>query len=245
MTLIEQTDRTLTMAVNQFAGHSIFLDKLMYYILDTALLNGGVFLAAYCWLWFETDENGVHSQRRNVVVGQMAILGVAGIVVLLKVFLPFRHNPLNSPDLGLRLAFGVDPASLATSNSFPSGHAALFFALSVPLWRRSRWLGAASAVWIFLSICLPLLFLGDHWPSDIVAGATIGIASMLLLCRLIGATRLPGRLLRFSKTHPSAFYAMAWMLALETALRFADAEKFASGAGRLAQALLYLPPLPR
>lgn len=238
MTFIEQTDRALTLAVNQFAGHSILLDKLIYYILDTALLNGGVFLAAYCWLWFETDKNGAHPQRRNVVVGQMAVLGVAGIVVLLKIFLPFRPNPLNSPDLGLRLAFGVDPASLAASNAFPSGHAALFFALSVPLWIRSRWLGAASAVWIFLSICLPLLFLGDHWPSDIVAGAAIGIASMLLLCRLAGATRLPDRVLHFSKTHPPAFYALAWMLALETALRFADAEKFASGASRLAQALL-------
>jgi len=239
MTLIEQTDHALTMAANQFAGRSIVLDRIVYDILDTALLNGGVFLAAYCWLWFETDENGVYSQRRNVVVGQMAVLGVAGIVCLLKLLLPFRHNPLNSPDLGLRLAFGVDPALLATSNSFPSGHAALFFALSVPLWIRSCWLGAASAVWILLVVCLPLLFLGDHWPSDMIAGAVIGIASMLLLYRLVGATRLPDRALHFSKTHPPAFYAIAWMVAFETAVRFEHVETFFSGAGRLAQSLLF------
>ena len=239
MTLIEQTDRALTMAANQFAGRSILLDRLVYDILDTALLNGGVFLAAYCWLWFEAGENGVYPQRRNVVVGQMAILGVAGVLGLLKFLLPFRHNPLNSPDLGLQLAFGVDPVSLSASNSFPSGHAALFFALSVPLWRRSRWLGAASAVWTLLIICLPLLFLGDHWPSDMVAGAVIGIAFMLLLCRLIGSTTLPDRALHFSTTHPPAFYAIAWLVALETAVRFGDVETFISGVARHAQALLF------
>ena len=239
MTLIEQTDRALTLAANQFAGHSILLDRLAYDTLDTVLLNGGVLLAAYCWLWFETDENGVYPQRRSLVVGQIAILGVAGVLGLLKFLLPFRLNPLNSPDLGLRLAFGVDPLSLATSNSFPSGHAALFFALSVPLWRRSRWLGAMSAVWILLVICLPLLFLGDHWPSDMVAGAAIGIAFMLLLCRLIGATTLPDRALQFSTTHPPAFYAIAWLVALETAVRFGNVETFISGVARHAQALLF------
>jgi hypothetical protein len=35
-------------------------------------LKGGVFLAAYWWLWFEVDRNGVHAQRRDVVV---ALLG--------------------------------------------------------------------------------------------------------------------------------------------------------------------------
>ena len=239
MTLIEQTDRALTLAANQFAGHSILLDRLAYDTLDTVLLNGGVLLAAYCWLWFETDENGVYPQRRNLVVGQIAILGVAGVLGLLKFLLPFRLNPLNSPDLGLRLAFGVDPLSLATSNSFPSGHAALFFALSVPLWMRSRWLGAASAAWILLVICLPLLFLGDHWPSDLVAGAVIGIALMLLLCRLVGATRLPDRVLHFSTTHRPVFYAIAWMVALETAMRFGDVETVVSGVARHAQALLF------
>lgn len=239
MTPIEQTDRALTLAANQFAGRSIVLDKFVYDILDTALLNGGVFLAAYCWLWFETDKNGVHAQRRNVVVAQLAIIGVAGAVKLLKVLLPFRHTPLNSPDLGLQLPFGVDPVSLSASNSFPSGHAALFFALSVPLWVRSRWFGAAAAVWTSLAICWPLLFLGDHWPSDIVAGAVVGVGLMVLLGRLIEATSLPAQVLRFSAAHPPAFYAIAWLVALETAVRFGDVEAFVSGAGHLARTLLF------
>jgi undecaprenyl-diphosphatase len=158
---------------------------------------------------------------------------------LLKILLPFRHNPLNSPDLDLRLPFGVDPASLSATSSFPSGHAALFFALIVPLWMRSRWLGAAAAVWTSLVICLPLLHLGDHWASDIVAGAVVGVVLMLLLHRLMGTTGLPDRVVGFSATHPPAFYAIAWLVALEIAVRFGDVQAFFSDAARLARALLY------
>jgi|HubBroStandDraft_3_1064219.scaffolds.fasta_scaffold16349_2 undecaprenyl-diphosphatase len=237
MTLFEQTDRALTLYANQFAGRSIVLDKFVFDILDTSLLNGGVFLAAYWWLWFEADESGVHAQRRNVVVALVAVIVVAGASLLLKVLLPFRYPPLSNPDLGLRLPFGVDPTALNHFSSFPSGHAMLFFALSVPLWIRSRWFGAAAAVWTLLMICLPLLYLGDHWPSDIVAGAVVGVALMLLLCRLIGATGLPDRVVRFSATHPPAFYAIAWLVALEITARFGGVEAFFSDAARLARAL--------
>ena len=239
MTLIEQIDRALALYANQFAGRSIVLDKFVYDILDTSLLNGGVFLVAYWWLWFEADESGVHAQRRNVVVALLAVIGVAGALKLLKVLLPFRYRPLNDADLGLRLPFGIEATSFNEFSAFPSGHAMLFFALSVPLWMRSRWLGAAATAWTLLAICLPLLHRGDHWPSDIVAGAVVGVALMLLLCRLIGATGLPDRVVRLSAMHPSAFYAIAWLLALEIAVRFGDVEAFFSDAARLARELLF------
>jgi membrane-associated phospholipid phosphatase len=66
---------------------------------------------------------------------------------------------------------------------------------------RSRWLGAAVVVWTLLMICLPLLYLGWHWASDVVAGAVLGVLLMLLLLRLIGATGLPDRVVSFSATH--------------------------------------------
>jgi len=65
MTLFEQIDCPLALYANQFAGRSIVLDKFVYDILDTLLLDGGVFLAAYWSLWFEADKSGVHAQRRN------------------------------------------------------------------------------------------------------------------------------------------------------------------------------------
>lgn len=103
---------------------------------------------------------------------------------------------------------------------------------------RSRWLGAAAIVWTSLSICLPLLYRGEHWPTDLVAGAVVGVALMVLLCRLIGATRLPDRTLRFSATHPTIFYTGAWLLALETAELFENVQAYFKDAANLARLLL-------
>jgi undecaprenyl-diphosphatase len=238
VTLIEQTDRALALAVNQFAGRSIVLDRLVDDIIATALPTGGVLVGALCWIWFETDETGVHSHRRSVVTALLAVIVVAGAAWLLKAHLPFRDKPLNDPDLGLRVAFGVDPTSLNDLSAMPSGHTAFFFALGVPLWMRSRWLGAAAAVWTSLTICLPLLYRGEHWPSDIVAGAVVGVTLMFFLCRLIAATGLPDRILRFSATHPPAFYAIAWLFALEIAQMFEGVQAYLRDAAHLARVVL-------
>jgi undecaprenyl-diphosphatase len=235
MTLFEQTDRALSQTANHFAGRSIAFDMVVRDMLNTALPNGGLFVAALCWLWFETDRLGAHPERRNVTTSVLAVTIVAGALWLLKALLPLRHRPLDDLDLALRVPFDVDPTSVNALSAFPSGHTAFFFALSVPLWRRSRWLGAAAAVWIFLAICLPLLYRGDHWPSDIVGGAAIGVALMLLLCRLIGATALPDKVLAFSKRHPPAFYAIALLLALQIALLFGDIHAYLTNAVRLAR----------
>jgi hypothetical protein len=47
------------------------------------------------------------------------------------------------------------------------------------------------------------------------------------------------RSIPFSATHPAAFYAIAWLVTLEIAVRFGHVEAFALDAARLARALLF------
>jgi undecaprenyl-diphosphatase len=238
MTLFEQTDRALTLSANQFAGRSLVLDKFVNDIVYLPLLNGGVFLAAFWWLWFEADENTVCAQRRSVVAALLGTIVVAGVSHLLKSLLQLHYLPLHYQDIGIRLPFVVDSTPI-NNFSFPSTHAAVFFSLCVPLWMRSRWLGAAAVFWTLLVICLPLIYLGFHWASDVVAGAVFGVALILLLRRPIGATGLPDRVVRFSATHPPAFYAIAWLFALQFALLFGDVREFLLDAASLARVLLF------
>ncbi|MBS0525640.1 MAG: phosphatase PAP2 family protein [Proteobacteria bacterium] len=238
MTPFEQIDHALALYVNQSAGQSRAFDRFVFNVVDSRLFSGGVFLVPYWWLWFKADGSGAYVQRRNIAVAALAVGVVAGTVLLLKGLLPFRRNPMSTPSLGLHLPFGVDPAWVNYTNSFPSGHAALFFALSVPLWMYSRRLGATAAAWALAVICLPLVYLGYHWPSDIAAGAVVGIVLMLLLCRPIGATGLPDRLVHFSETHAPTFYALGWLVAFETAVMFDDVKAFSVHAVRLARVLL-------
>jgi membrane-associated phospholipid phosphatase len=75
--------------------------------------------------------------------------------------------------------------ALPPNGSFPSGHATLAAAVAAALWWSSR--RAALAVGAFaLVIALSRLWLGVHYPSDVIAGLALG-AALGLLCAV--ATR--------------------------------------------------------
>ena len=227
-------DRYLLLWINSPAGQNGVVDKFMYDLADSDLVKGGIFLAFYWGLWFDRDG----SQRRDVVVALAAAIITAILSRGLQVGLPFHLRPLHTPGIGVHVPVGVDPAILNTFSSFPSDHAMLFFALSVPIWWRSRWLGAAAMLWTVLLIALPRVYLGYHFPSDVIAGAVLGVIVMVVLCRLISRMRLPDRVVALSKTHPAAFYAVAFLVTFELAWLFADVRHFLLDAVRIAKMLV-------
>ena len=64
--------------------------------------------------------------------------------------------------------------------SFPSGHAAFYFAISTIIYLYNKKIGILFFIASFL-ICLSRVFIGIHWPSDILAGALVGIFSACLV----------------------------------------------------------------
>lgn len=232
MATIAGLDEAFLLWINHPAGRSAVVDRLVYDIADSILLKGGVFLALYWWLWF--DHKG--KRRREVIVALFAAIIIAVVSRALQVALPFHQRPLHSPGLGVHVPLTVDPETLNTFSSFPSDHAMLFFALCVPLWRRSQWLGMAAGLWAALVICLPRIYLGFHFPSDVIAGAVLGIALMLVLRAWIVRTTLPDRIVHFADSHPAAFYPLAFVLSFELATLFGDIRHFivdAVGLGKI------------
>lgn len=72
------------------------------------------------------------------------------------------------------------------TSSFPSGHATLVFALSALVFPYNRKLGTALFALSAL-IGAARVFVGVHWPIDIIGGAVLGIGSALLAHRLVPA----------------------------------------------------------
>lgn len=69
----------------------------------------------------------------------------------------------------------------AQEASFPSGHASFYFALSTIIFIYNKKLGALFFIGSLL-ICLGRVFSGIHWPLDILAGITVGVATALIVC---------------------------------------------------------------
>ncbi len=71
--------------------------------------------------------------------------------------------------------------------SFPSGHAAASFAAGVMIFKGTRrWFGVPCLALAFL-IAFSRLYVGVHYPSDVIAGALIGtLVSVLLFALFAG-----------------------------------------------------------
>lgn len=103
-----------------------------------------------------------------------AVLARFGIVELIRRFWPIPRPFVEYP-VNLLVKYTDKPA-------FPSGHAAFFFALSWVIYSYNKKTGILFFIASFL-ICLSRVFVGIHWPSDILAGAIVGIFSGWLIIR--------------------------------------------------------------
>ena len=73
--------------------------------------------------------------------------------------------------------------------SFPSGHTVTAFAAALTLgWFTPRWRWPLLAVAALVGVSR--VAVGAHYPSDVIAGALLGVGSALLLRKAFGARRI-------------------------------------------------------
>ncbi len=167
---------------NQVVNRSLALDTFLLLCASSALLRGLPIALLIWWCWFK--EGTQQRQNREILLyGIVACFCVVFLARTVAHFLPYRQRPIHNPELVLRFAEGLVRHTLYGWSSFPSDHAAVFFALATTLWMVSRPTGALVAAHALFIVCLPRVCLGFHYPSDILGGAVIG-ASLASLGRL-------------------------------------------------------------
>ncbi len=105
---------------------------------------------------------------RMVAQAVLAAFFVRFVLVNIFYLLHFRARPFANGYVESLVAYD----SLRTA--FPSGHASFYFALATIIYGYNKKAGIAFYIGSFL-IVLARIFVGLHWPSDILAGAVLGI----------------------------------------------------------------------
>jgi undecaprenyl-diphosphatase len=109
--------------------------------------------------------------------GALAIILARGIITTIIQYFYYHPRPFEF--------YGFAPLIAESGSSFPSGHAAWFFALAMIAWYADRKWG----VWYFILatlISIARIYAGVHWPLDVIGGAIIGIESGMFIHWLLG-----------------------------------------------------------
>ena len=181
-------------------------------------------MAAVWWLWFK-DETGPEERKRSnhqIIIGILVgcLLGVFATRVLTHV-LPFRTRPVFATELHLISIFQL-PADLDHKTSFPSDHATLFFALATGFFFRSRRIGTWALLYAVLVVCFPRVFLGYHYPSDILVGGLVGAGAACLANLPIVRRTFYRPILAWQVQYPVLFYMCLFLLTYQIAILFSD-----------------------
>src|SRR5690606_22988918 len=118
---------------------------------------------------------------------------------VLALTLPFRLRPLHNPPDGFSMPFEISTKYADGMSSFPSDHAALFFALATGVYLISKRAGILALIYALVVICLPRIYLGIHYPSDILGGATLGALTIFLLFKFDFSNRITAPIYRWKK----------------------------------------------
>jgi membrane-associated phospholipid phosphatase len=157
-----------------------FAVRALGFLADAELLKGGFVMAILCALWMSGRGRAETMEIRGRIVATVAgAFGALCVARLLALVLPFRARPFD-------LAAGdAAPAfrALESWSAFPSDHAALFFALATGIFVISRRLGLIALLHALVIVTVPRIYLGLHHPSDMLAGAALGVACALSMTR--------------------------------------------------------------
>jgi undecaprenyl-diphosphatase len=209
-------DSSIIHFVNSFARHSWAFDSFVYMLSGNDFLKGGVIVTLIWWAWFRPGPNKTNDCE-CLVCGILACLLAVLIARGLATMLPFRPRPMTVAALHFQTPFGSNEGGLIDWSSFPSDHAAVFFALATSIFFVWRAAGIAASIYVFLFIAVPRVYLGFHYPTDILGGALIGIA-LALAARVKAFRDWVGRFMTPWLEHsPGSFYACLFFLTFQIA----------------------------
>src|SRR5438876_10856342 len=161
-------DYTLFQAVNGLAGQSQALDAFMVATAKYAPIIYALALAALWLTWAPKN------QRAALIAGISALLAL-GLGQIVGHIFP-RDRPYLAHHVSLLITHSPD-------TSFPSDHTTLAFAVAIAVWQFNRRAGITLLIFGVL-VAVARVFVGAHYPGDVIGGAVLGAITSLIVLRL-------------------------------------------------------------
>jgi undecaprenyl-diphosphatase len=167
--------------VNNLGKDMIFLNPAMKFIAEYLVI---MLVMGIVFYWFSGPKNN----RIMVICGSFTFL-LAEIVGKLAGKLYSNNQPFAElENVNKLMGHEID-------NSFPSDHTILFFAFCISFYLFKRKTGLLWVIAAFL-VGFSRIWVGVHYPADVIAGAVISIIAALFVYRAVPKNRFIGNMLR-------------------------------------------------
>jgi undecaprenyl-diphosphatase len=205
-------DQSIIHFFNSFAQRSWILDSVMVQISNNVFIDGGALMAMFWWAWMKKGDD--IQKTREILAGNIVATTFAVLLArLLALSLPYRQRPLGEPMLHFTQPVGSGTQMLIQWSSFPSDHAVLTFCIVTGLYMVSRRLGMAAAIY-GLATNIPRIYVGAHYPTDVLAGIVLGVAIGYLF-KAPSLRRIVRRGLNYLEPYPGLLYALLFTCTFE------------------------------
>ncbi len=225
-------DRSVITFLNQGAQQWELFDRIVVVLSNSDVVKGAAIMAVFWGLWFSRPMREEAARRMTLLAGVLGSLLALVLARVLAQTLPLRVRPVLADGLEFRPPTGLpDQANWSHWSSFPSDHASLFFALWCGIWLAHRKVGNWLLLYIVFVIALPRIYVGVHYPTDLLAGALLGIGTVVFLTAGPVRRAWAGATGRFFEARPALAHALLFVVSFQIATLFWDLRIYLSHFG--------------
>jgi membrane-associated phospholipid phosphatase len=214
--------------LGQYTSVSAHFNQVIQYIEGAHLLKGLPIMGLLWFFWFR-DMDPKSNTRRIIIAILIGCIVAVFIARLANNIAPYQPRPFANAALPYHSYIGLPPResqSLFDWNSFPSDHAALFFSLATGIFMISRAVGSFVFFYVLIFIALPRVYLGLHYPTDILAGALLGTVCVVLCTRKCVLNLYNEQCMKLLNRYPAAFQTALFIISAEISMMFIDVRRF-------------------
>ncbi len=168
-------DETLFLWINGFVGAVPIVDAAAE-LAASDYLAPAILAFALIVVWFAERDAELRVRQQVGALVALSSMGLSGLVVFIANMFYFRPRPFAELDVNLLF---YEP----TDSSFPANSAAAAFGIAFGIWGVNRRIGWF-AVGVAGSYGLARVYVGVHYPLDILAGAAIAADVTFAVFRL-------------------------------------------------------------
>jgi len=211
-------DLWLTAHLAGFLGRHPLFDLGVQGAINHHVLGGFWYAASFFVLWLRGSQEGNEATRRRMLTTLLGSL-IAILLMLVAQALVVWPPPIHHPSLS-----SLYPRYIYTNpegSSFPSQSVTVYGSLAAGIYSLHKAAGWFLWVGVVLLVGLPRIYVGGHYPTDVLAGIILGLAGY-------GAARywLEPRLVRHAE---GILKGKAWLRALGQLTVFAWILQVATG----------------